>query len=155
MYFLRMNALKQDLARELPSQRDQCGYALATALLYTVWLVPMASDGPGPLVDWVIYAVELVGVIAGTVYVYRANGGDAGRDFAVRYLSLGWVTSVRFIVGLILCVVPAAIVLEFAGIPEEAMDWLFGIALTLWVVLFYWRFGAHMRDVARSTPQAG
>ncbi len=154
MYFWQIQSLKQDLARELPSQRDQCGYALASALLYTVALTPMASDGPVPLVGWVIYAVELIGVIAGTVYVYRANGGDAGRDFAVRYLSLCWVTSVRFIVGLVGALFLAATSLAFAGPWEEAWDRLLGFGVTLWVVLFYWRLGVHMRDVARGLPPA-
>ena len=156
MYFWRIQSLKQDLARELPSQRDQCGYALASALLYTAALMPLGYDGDGPVrfVDWVLYGISMVGVIVGVPYVYRANGGHSGRDFAVRYLSLGWVTSVRFIVVLMGCLLFAGGALAFLGPWDETWDRLLGLGMTLWVVLFYWRFGVHMRDVARGPQPA-
>jgi hypothetical protein len=150
MYFWKIDRLKAELATGPMNSRAAIPYLLVTLAIYELiyLLEPMARED-----EW-DYATDIAGVVAlvaGTIYVYFQNGAAEGRDFLSRYFALGWVYGVRFFV----CAIPLYIVLTFLiqGIMPEAeyseieSRWFFHSSVAL-QAFFYWRMGAHFKDLA-------
>lgn len=99
--------------------------------------------------DYIESISKIVIVLLGTIYIYRANGGENGSDFLGRYFSIGFVINIR----LLLLLVPMSFALLFyyiyafpedEEIPSTALDVL---PFLLWYLLLFWRVGKHVRDV--------
>lgn len=97
MYFWRIEKLKIEMASRPLTERVTLPYVVISAMLVAaIGYVPFATfnlwDGLGAA--WSIALAAL-----GTLYIYRQNGGAEGRHFLQRYLAIGWVVTVRWIVG--------------------------------------------------------
>ena len=164
MYFWRLKPLKQELQRSPLAASEAVKYAIAYSIAFIgLEYVPIENEA-FTLTDALLLLVTLAITVAGISFVYRANGGAGGADFPGRYLALGWVVGVRILVfGLL--VLAAILTLIFIAVfvsallaerelPELPDAWLegAGITFTLGVyLLYYWRLGLHMRDLASST----
>ena len=160
MFLWRIERLKDQLQAGPLGQGASFAYVMATVLLYTAsTAVPglwNAEPEPATLVDWLTYGLTVFLVGGGTYMAYRANGGQAGSDFASRYFALGWVLLIRLMV---LMLVPAFILvfgvgagLGFIFTESERSDTFFswtGAAIGIaFEAVFYWRLVHHLEQVA-------
>lgn len=146
MYFWRVEELKTVLATRPMSDREALPYLIAF-----VALSGAAAGGP-PLEtfnfwDWLQVGWSVALALVGTVSIYRRNGGERGQQFLQRYLALGWVVSIRWVLFLIPLLVLYAVGMGDAG-ETTASDALFFAAIE---AVLYWRIGWHIHDLARRT----
>ncbi|MBN8248945.1 MAG: hypothetical protein J0L84_16070 [Verrucomicrobia bacterium] len=148
MYFWRVEGLKTDLATRPMSDREALPYLIAF-----VALSGAAAGGPPQetysIWDWLQVGWSVALALFGTVYIYRRNGGERGQQFLQRYLALGWVVSIRWVVFLIPIIMLYAMVVWMGDTWQTtAPDALFFAAIE---VVLYWRIGWHTHDLARRT----
>ncbi len=148
MYFWKINRLKEDLIKGPLSESESFKYLIAITIVYGLTMVMVLFLENN---FWDIYSAIVTGIISivGVIYIYKCNNGREGTHFLQRYLSLGWVVGIRWMV---LLVLPATIVYFIAlGIYSEVpssttlLDLLF---LNLLYLPFFWLFGKHIKDVA-------
>ncbi len=144
------------MAIEPLPERETPPYVVLLAVAAAVAGFPAAGllgwDEPNAW-DRIQSALELVMAVAGTLILYRANGGAEGRDFIHRWVVLGWVAAVRFC----LLVVPVAVGLRllsehwgWSGSRTGIYDVVSGFLIDL---LFYTYFGLHLDDLRRATER--
>ncbi|MDP3014845.1 MAG: hypothetical protein Q8N28_00250 [bacterium] len=147
MYFWKINKLKEDLLKHPLSESELFKYLLATTIMYSLAMIPFLENNL-----WDVYSAIVMGMITvfGTIYIYRCNNGDKGNNFLQKYLSIGWVISIRWIV---LIMLPAMIVYFIAlaiysGLPESTTlsDVIF---FNLLFMSYFRLFGKHIKDVAK------
>ena len=163
MYFWGIKALKKKLRTQTLTEGQTFAYFLAVLTLETL-LFQIALLLPGTestdLWDYVEYAVAVIFTVGGTLVVYRANGGAAGRQFLTRYFPLMWVLTVRFLVFMVpILIVAGLLMFGFSGtlfdMQTEEADFLpitraVLVASWIWFFVFYYRLAVHMRDVAKA-----
>ncbi len=73
-----------------------------------------------------------------------------------RYLAIGWVVTLRWLLIFIVTIVILTILLELAGIStfSEETTWYEFLYGTAWEVIIYQRIGHHVRDVAQGSLTA-
>lgn len=163
MYLWDVKTLKKKLSTQALTEAQTFTYFLAVLTLETV-LFQLVSLFPGTestdVWDYVEYAGAVIFTVGGTLVVYRANGGAAGRQFLVRYFPLMWVLTIRFLVFLIPILI-VTILLMF-GLSEtlfdmesEDADWVpmartMVVTSWIWFLVFYYRLAVHMHDVAKA-----
>jgi hypothetical protein len=160
MVFWRIGELKRQLRRGPLPQRWAFGYV---AITWVLWEILAGAPGawnsntdPATTRDWLVYLAGVLTVAIGTYAAYQANGGSAGRDFAARFVALGFVVGLRV---LVLLVIPAMVLFAALGstaetrwprIQEnEAFAWFKSLLLlVLSYVIFAARLVSHFREVA-------
>ena len=156
MYFIRYQPLKERLRSRSVSDREALPYLiLFVALTALVGSLP-AIDAYN-LWDGVSAFLSVATAIGGVLYAYRKNGGMAGFDLIHKYVILGWVVFVRFLIGFI----PAAIVLVIMGTATGLMSLEhtgpYDVSMILLAeIIFYQRIGRHVEDtlIEISEPSA-
>lgn len=141
MYFWNIEKLKQQLAQGPLSERETLSYLLAFSIVIT-----LSMWGNGEWVWWQAL-LEVVLAVAGTLYVYRRNGGDGGEHFLQRYMTVGWVVGIRYTVPFMLLLIGGFAVAAVAGVLEQIDEWVYALITTLFSLLLYWRIGHHIGDV--------
>jgi hypothetical protein len=156
MYFWNINKLKSDIREGRLTETQSMFYLLANILLYQLVLVFYTYDlVVGSFIVWNVWdiytaIVTTILIVAGIHYVYKCNKGASGNHFLKKFLSIGWVAGIRW---LILVVLPSTLTLEIVRImvssntPEHTtpIDVVFMSALC---VLFFWLVGKHVKEVA-------
>jgi hypothetical protein len=147
MYFWNITALKEDLIADSVTERNRLGYFLWSGGMYVLGAFPLGDANMWDRLDWV---GMLIVFVFGSLYAYRCNALGDGRDFLTRIIALGWVFGVRFTVSIVIPVVIAAFVIEEIAMGEvaETTTPFQTAALILLEVVFYWRLGHHVKDVA-------
>ncbi len=146
MYFWKIERLKADLKTGVLPQNEQFGYVLAHTVLWSVGSIQYLNNNwYDVLSGFTIMAV----VILGTIYVYGSNSGRNGDRFLERFISIGWVLGIRF---LVIVFIPAMILFFIVyglifHVPDETgiVEVIF---MTVLVGLYYLWFGYHVRQVA-------
>lgn len=143
MYFWRIRELKSKLAHGPLSEREVLPYLVVFAAI--AYIAPFFPAESMNLWDYLGASWAVALAVGGTIYAFHRNGGRAGANFVQRYLAIGWVVSVRWIVFL-MALFAAYVFLVDA--PRET-TWhealLFGVAeLVLWE-----RIAHHIADLAR------
>lgn len=122
-------------------------FIISTLLLAVSAHIPKEDEH---LWDHIGDLIEIIAILSGTIYCYKANGGARGRQFLQRYFSVSWVVGQRILSVMIPALIVYMIGVVSAGIaldsPQGAFcQCLFNTALT---VLIYWRIGHHLRFIA-------
>lgn len=150
MYWWNIKALKKDLTRGALPGHGVFLYFFAvlvvdTLLLATWGLFPTAGDGN--FWDLLYAGGYLLIVLAGTLILYRINGGAGGRLFLERYFPLLWVVGVRFLV----FSVPLAVLWGVWRWDLEAEDAVDtgpeAVIMLAAILLYYWRLAVHLGQV--------
>lgn len=146
MYFFNIDGLKQQLASHGLSQAQALGYLLALTLL---WYLPIGVMGDGLTVwDTASFWASLLITVVGTFAAYKANGGNHGKQFLERFLSLSWVIFWR--------VLPMAFLLGWIAVILRTMAYgdayyqltEFGFAFSVVVeFIYYQRIHAHLQQL--------
>ena len=146
MYFWKINRLKNDLLKQPLSESESFKYLLATTVLYSLAMIPFLKNNL-----WDIYSAIAMAVVTvfGVIYAYKCNMGANGKNFLQKYLSIGWVVGIRWIV---LIMLPITIIYFIAieiysGIPDSTTlsDAIF---FNIFYISYFWLLGKHIRPVA-------
>ncbi|NVJ59483.1 MAG: hypothetical protein HWE27_03790 [Gammaproteobacteria bacterium] len=98
MYIWNTNSLIQDLKNNNVSQKEQFKYALAFSVLSVVGSDPSLSIGlKYTSMDTISTAVMLVITIFGLIFCFKANEGVDGKDFILRFFTIGLPITIRFV----------------------------------------------------------
>ena len=118
MYFLRVQPLKEQLAREGLTEKDRFWYLM-------VWMILMALSSSVATQHSVSSVLLLFLItVAGVVWAWRRNGGPEGHGLFDRYFSIGFVVNLRVILVLL---VLAGVVGAVPGLRETFES--FGVLL--------------------------
>lgn len=162
MYWWNIKRLKDALVERPLTAREQLSYYIATWMLISgiAALAALAPSRSTPVVI-VEIVVGTIFMILGSFYFYRCNGGAAGKELLPRMFSIGWVMTIRWsVLAIPLIMLIGFIVVVFAGLmglagpdpTENALEPLFSTVYSalyyLFLVIFFWRCGVHLRDVA-------
>jgi len=150
MYFWKIDRLKEDIKNGELVEKDKFIYALiyivlCEVALYTMAWIPIEDGNVWDVIDTV---VNVLIVLVGTIYAYKANGGNTGSDFLGRFFSIGFVVSVRFFVLLIPIMV--VLVLYYYVLTEDeliATTAIDVVPFIVWYAALYWRICKHIGDV--------
>ncbi len=147
MYFWKINKLKSDLLKKPLSERESFKYLFATLVLYSLGMIPILENN-----TWDIYSAIITALITaiGVYYVYKCNKGASGNNFLQKYLSIGWVVGIRWIVLIMLPImIIYFIAIEiYSGIPDYTTlaEVIFSNLLYL---SYFWLFSKHIKEVAQ------
>ena len=122
MYFIRYQPLKEKLKSRTLSDREALPYLVLYAVLATVvYLLPTTEQFN--LCDWIGGGLSVSLAVGGVIYAYTQNGGRRGFDLIQKYMVIGWVVVVRYI----LAFIPIAIALylfgEAVGVMTDDTGW--------------------------------
>jgi len=147
MYIWKIDKLKNDLRKKSLSESESFKYLFVNIIIYTIGLIPSSNSNV-----WDVYnaLVTIVITASGIYYAYKCNKGAHGDNFLQKYLSIGWVTSIRWTVFFML---PAMAIYVFAiGISISVtyvttpLDVIF---LNLMYISYFWLLGKHIKDLAK------
>ncbi len=148
MYWLRIKPLKQDLINRQLTERERFKYLLAWELA-SVIIAVMWAFSPSPM-GGMEGGIAIAAVGLGVWYAYYRNGGSRGSGLLERYLSLGWVLSIRIVIARTIVSYILMRVLAPFGIDHYEDEALPGIEALLSLVFggyFIWAIGRHIRDI--------
>ena len=160
MYFWNIKSLKKDISEHRLSEAHIFYYILIYVVLSaaSLELLGYFAVEDSNSWDYIQSGLNLLITIAGTIAVYRANSGAAGKRFAEKYFSIGLVLLIRFF--------PMFILILFAmfgyyglsvdwSSPDIEADfgtgWLEVFLVTGLYVAYYARFVKHVRDTAKAS----
>ena len=149
MYFWRIEKLKKDLLKKPLSESESFKYLFANLVLYSLAMIPFLENN-----IWDVYSAIIMTLITaiGVYYVYKCNKGASGSNFLQKYLSIGWVVGIRWIVLVMLpiMIVYFVTVEIYAGIPESTTlsDVLF---LNSLYITYFWLLGKHIKDTVKKS----
>lgn len=156
MYFWKIKQLKDHLVEQGLGQRPLFIYIFLSSLIYAViiefaFLLP--TEGATQAADFISPLLAVAVVAAGTYLCFRANGGGAGREFAERFFSIGFVTGLRVLAVYIPAVTGLFMLLIFvegADADPDAGILLIETLTQLFTIGYYWRVITHINAVAQA-----
>ena len=145
MNFIKYTPLKEKLKERTLSDREALPYLVVfTAITALMVGVPLHENYN--VLDGISAACSVALAIFGIIYAYNQNGKENGYDLVQKYVVLGWITSVRFI----LIGIPIYVVVGIAGYRMGfSMEETNEIDLVFWVAfeaLLYYRIAMNIRD---------
>lgn len=156
MYFWRIEKLKAHMIQQPLTEREVLPYLLASSILLAVCLAVFRHLPVSGLWDDYSSAFNILLAAFGTYYIYLQNQGTHGEHILQRYIVLGWVVSIRWLVGFLLGSIILMIGLTIAGLSPlgESSQIINAIYEALASLVLYWLIGHHVRDVALKTQAA-
>jgi len=102
--------------------------------------------------DYIDSILAILIPMAGTFFAYRSNGGDTGKDFVARYISIGFVMAIRFLLFLVpVTIIFIAYTASVFDDNAEIYTTPFEIALfSVWYIALYYSIAKHIGDVAKA-----
>jgi uncharacterized membrane-anchored protein YitT (DUF2179 family) len=151
VYFWNIKALKNDIRENRFSEKDRFIYFIIYFVFSAIGLelvmyMPIENAN---LWDYVDSFLNILIVLVGTVFAYKANGYSNGSDFLGKYFSISFVVSIRFLIYLIPLLVLYIIYYEYAFTYEEeiATSYVDVIPFLIWPFLLYWNICRHIKQV--------
>ncbi len=135
--FWNIEWLKQRLSQKPLNGREIYIYCFCWLVLFSLSCfnsIPANEDTLSTIFCYLDRAIPL----AGLFYAWLGNGGKNGRDFISRFISLGWVVTMRALVFFL----PVFFILGFAPMEQSAL--LFETAETLTSLFIIWRISHHI-----------
>ena len=146
MYFYDITSLKDRLTTGPLPERESLPYLVVfVTLTAVVMYLPFPPENAW---DYIEVAFSLFVSIFGTIYLYRANGGEKGRDFIHRYIVLGWVVALRFISLFIPVAIVIYVVGSFFGVSSEQTNGFDVLVIVVFELAFYLYFARHLRELS-------
>ncbi len=146
MYFLKYHPLKQKLTERCLTDRDALPYFVIFMGLSTLGSSMPFLSGYN-VWDIVSGIVSVVIAICGVIYAYRKNGGKAGYDFIQKFVILGWVVFIRFLLAFVPIIFALYLFFELTGLVSDESTNLFDVVvLAIAEMIFYQRIGRHIKD---------
>ena len=138
MYIWKIDKLNQQLISSNLTEPDAFKYLMAYTVLNALAMIQYTIPNQYDTYNGVM---SVVISIIGLTFIYICNGGKNGSHFLERYISIGWVVFVRFIV---LFFLPANIAMftiqkiYMGGISEQTTEMDIAFVLISEIVYFLW-----------------
>ncbi len=154
MYFWKIESLKRDIENRSFTDKELIPYVVlfvgfyALASEFTVYL-------PYEGINYLTYLMSVLNVlipILGTIYAYKCNGGGNGENFGLKYFSISFVVSIRFLVYAVpvMILVIAYWIVAYSE-QDEIPTTFFEVTLySGWHALYYYRVAKHVGDTVRA-----
>jgi hypothetical protein len=145
MYWIRYRPLKDRLKKRSVSDREALPYLLLFCALEAIALsLPAASEmNKWDIIETILHVIV---TLLGVLYVYRKNGGNSGYDIIQKFIVLGWVVAVRYIIIVIPVGIFIYVVKEYHA-PSGDETTIFGAVIsTVLSAIYYERLGRHITD---------
>ena len=149
MYFWKIDLLKQQLSTHGLTEKQLYYYILiyvsVKSIMSELLGYSAADDCLEASVNSWSYAESIIGVtleILGAIMAFRANGGASGVKFAERYISIGFVATIRFFPLLI------AIAFLVSLIWPDIDNFYTTAAYSISFAMLYVYIAKHIRQVA-------
>lgn len=145
MYFIRYSPLKERLKNRSIADREALPYFILFCVLEAIAIALPRSEYKNRW-DYISTVVTLLITFWGVVYVYQRNGGRNGYDLIHKFVVLGWVVAVRFLISVVpIFIAVFALVWHYDFVAEETT--FFNVVLfSVLEVIFYQRIGRHIAD---------
>lgn len=153
MYFYALKKVKSKFLTTGFSERESLSYVVAYAVITSLGYY--ITSGDANLWESLSAIVSTLFAVFGTILLYLANGGAAGRLFIMKYIILGWVLVIRaltILVPAIIAIAALAYALEFSG-EETLGPWEF-ILFALTEIIIYAYMYRHFADLRKSETAA-
>ncbi len=150
MYFWKIEKLKDDIKVGYFTEKDRFIYALIYFMscaigMEVMMLMPLEN---GNIWDFINSFSFVLIVLLGTICAFRANGSINGRDFLGKYLSIGFVMAIRFMVYAIPLFIMLSIYYFYAFDEEECISsYIDVIPFLAWYAALYWRICVHIKQI--------
>ena len=165
MYFWKIEKLKEDIKSDRFSEKDRFAYFIVGITLSAIGMettTGLVEENPN-IWDMLSAIGNVIIAVVGTVFAYRANGSANGKDFLGRFLSIGFVVSIRFLVFIIPLLIALAFlsITVFPEVDENMSSLIFILPFLSWYALLFWYICRHINDVQNfptnmnSTPSNG
>lgn len=144
MYFWKIKNLKKDLIQNPLSEKEQFKYLLATNILSFLAIIPLRGNN-----TWYVYSriVLFIILVLGTYYIYKMNGSSNGKYFLQRFLSLGWIISVRLSVIVFLASIVISLIVFSIDISQYLSIYHFVVPILI-SLIYFWLLGKHIKEVS-------
>ncbi|HSC81424.1 MAG TPA: hypothetical protein VLC08_13795 [Chitinolyticbacter sp.] len=159
MYFWRLQPLKQSLRTQGLSEYQLFLYLLIYVALSAaaVELIGYYPDDSSGFWRYLGTATNITIPIWGTWWCFNANGGKQGTQFLAKYLSIGFVAMLHFmvvmVVGVIAIGVPLGILAAFHPAAEGWSDVAFTLFAMAWYIALYLYMARHIGDTAQAAGE--
>ena len=147
MYIWKTNKLAEDLKENKVSQTDFKRYYLISSVILSISVYFLSIEArPYPVVCF----FETVGVIIVTIFglnlIFKANGGDDGKDYLNRVISLSLPVMIKsmviaFLIGIVIGI------LELSGISKEYLEYCISLSIVFVDALILWRVKVHVQCI--------
>ena len=100
MYFINIKGLKQDIIEKKLTESDRFTYIIIYLLLdtFAIEITPYFPNNEIPTIfDYAYTFMAIISIFLGAYFIFQANGGEKGEDFAGKFFSLTWVRSIQFL----------------------------------------------------------
>ena len=104
MYFIDIKGLKKDIVDKNFTESNRFTYIMVYLLLDAFFMETcsyLPSDSMPTIIDYALSFISVISLFLGAYFIFKANGGNQGEDFAGRFFSLTWVRSIQFLLILI------------------------------------------------------
>ena len=167
MYFWDINGLKEEIINNEISEKSVFLYIFIYFLypqisfLYRYYRNYGNEVGLGLYGDLLFYSIIAIIVAIGIYYAYYCNGKNEGERFAVKFISLNWVVTIRyfviifyfyFILYILLSVLNQTDFIDKTISKSIKSFTSFGLILItpIWI---YYRIGYHIKDINRKIEE--
>ena len=151
MHFWKIDKLKEEIKNDDLSEKDKFIYAVIYIVSCAFGMEAMGwlNIEDQNIWDIVVSISNVIIVLVGTIFAFKANGGSTGEDFLGRFFSIGFIISVRFFVILIAIISITMVYIYYStdenGYIETSPVDIF--PYLIWYVALFWRICFHIKDV--------
>ena len=142
MYFFDIKQLKEDIVKDKFNESDRFTYVFIYILLNCIPLFYEPTDELTKFDYWHSFITVLITVL-GTYSIYKANGGNQGKDFLGKYFSITWVMAIRLFIPMFI----ALGLFIFIELPSPINEIAQGIILLVYVGACYYASYKHVLDI--------
>jgi hypothetical protein len=148
VYLWNINKLKGDLLAGKVTERGTFQYVLVSTLFLGLVIIEygVASD-----LDTISSVVSYVIAVLSLFVFYRCNGGKNGKDFLKRYVAMGVVVTVRFIVMVILPILISLALAKYFifGIISDQTDLIDVISFVFLEMIYVFLLAWHFKSIPK------
>ena len=145
MYWVRYQPLKDRLSKRAVSDREALPYLLFLSGLEALALsIPASSEmNRWDILETILYVLI---AIVGVFYVYRRNGGSEGYDIIQKFIVLGWVVAIRYLMVTLPVGGLVYVTAYYYGVSGDQTTIFDVIFFNVLSALYYERLGRHISD---------
>jgi len=151
VYFWNIEALKNDIREGSLSENDRFIYFIIYLFFSAIGLelIMYTPIENANIWDYVDSLLNILIVIVGTVFAYKANGSSSGNDFLGKYFSISFVVSIRFLIYLVPLMGLLIVCYEYVLSDSEvlATTYIDVIPFIVWSSLLYWNICKHIKQI--------
>jgi hypothetical protein len=142
MYIWNLEKVTAEIKDRPFTEAELFPYFLVYTALYSPIIIPVMGTVTYNLWDTVMGVIYFFISLIATYYIYRKNGGPNGKDFVQKYLTIGFVFWVRWVVFVAL---PVTVIWMFFLLSDTTTTQLFDVVIfSLLSAHYYWRLGVYL-----------